>query len=297
MTLTQINYFLAVSKCLSFSEAARRLYITQPTLSRQIAAMEAELNMQLFLREKKNIRLTPAGAVLFEEFSDFIKRYNDSIQKAQIAYMGMNGVLNIGILEGHVLGSLFHELLDYFEKQHPNIQINTERGSFAQLIEGLYNGMFDLILSLDFDVADRPGLEYLRMETIPNRLVVSQSHPKASMKDPRLIDFKDEIFIANAPEDTKPGLERIQASCKLAGFTPRFKLAPTLETYMLWVEAGYGVSVLSERNTLFNHAELCFLPIPEILDGDVVLAWKTDSMNAIVPICINAMKTTLKNYK
>ena len=48
MTFTQINYFIQVARCLNFTEAAARLYVTQPTLSRQITAIETELNMQLF---------------------------------------------------------------------------------------------------------------------------------------------------------------------------------------------------------------------------------------------------------
>ena len=64
MTLTQIKYFIEVAKCLNFSEAAEHLFITQPALSRQITAIETELNMQLFIRGSKKLSLTPSGQLL-----------------------------------------------------------------------------------------------------------------------------------------------------------------------------------------------------------------------------------------
>ena len=66
MNFSQIKCFLAAAECLSFTRAADRLYLSQPVLSRQIASMEDELGIELFIREKKSIRLTPAGEVLAE---------------------------------------------------------------------------------------------------------------------------------------------------------------------------------------------------------------------------------------
>ena len=64
MNFSQIKCFLAAADCLSFTKAAERLYLSQPVLSRQIASMEDELGIELFIREKKSIRLTPAGEVM-----------------------------------------------------------------------------------------------------------------------------------------------------------------------------------------------------------------------------------------
>ena len=66
MNFSQIKCFLAAADCLSFTKAAERLYLSQPVLSRQIASMEDELGIELFIREKKSIRLTPAGEVMAE---------------------------------------------------------------------------------------------------------------------------------------------------------------------------------------------------------------------------------------
>ena len=109
MNTTQIRYFLTAARALNFTEAARQLYISQPALSKQISAMESELNMMLFIRDKKKVRLTPAAMVLLKELPEFEQHYDDIILKAKIANEGNAGDLTIGILEGQMLGEDFSE--------------------------------------------------------------------------------------------------------------------------------------------------------------------------------------------
>ena len=73
MTMNQLKYFLAVARCLSFTEAARSLFMTQPALSRQIKAMETELGTPLFVREKKTLKLTPGGSALYNKLPNFLR--------------------------------------------------------------------------------------------------------------------------------------------------------------------------------------------------------------------------------
>ena len=67
MTTQQIHFFLEAARCLNFTEAARNLYVTQPTLSKQIALMESELGIQLFYRRGRTVSLTSAGLLLRTE--------------------------------------------------------------------------------------------------------------------------------------------------------------------------------------------------------------------------------------
>ena len=75
MNSTQIKCFLALSETLNFTKAASRLYLTQPALSRQIVTLEQELNTLLFIRDSKNVSLTPAGALLSSELGAFTRRW------------------------------------------------------------------------------------------------------------------------------------------------------------------------------------------------------------------------------
>ena len=97
MNFSQIKCFLAASECLNFTKAAERLYLSQPVLSRQIAAMEDELGIELFIREKKTVRLTAAGEVMAEGLRKLAGDYSDLVEKASALHKGFAGTLNIGI--------------------------------------------------------------------------------------------------------------------------------------------------------------------------------------------------------
>lgn len=100
MTQLQIKYFLMAARCLNFTEAAKQLYISQPALSQQITAMEKELNMQLFIRSKGKLRLTPAGATFLEELPRYEAIFAEILKKAKFSNEGSYGMLRIGFLQG-----------------------------------------------------------------------------------------------------------------------------------------------------------------------------------------------------
>ena len=75
MDFKQINCFLTIAECKSFTEAAAKLYISQPGISRQISNMEAELGFPLFIRGKRLLELTPAGEIMQNTFQDIVRCY------------------------------------------------------------------------------------------------------------------------------------------------------------------------------------------------------------------------------
>lgn len=105
MTLSQIQYFLTAARCLNFTVAAREMYITQPALGRQISAMEEELGVKLFLRNKNFLSLTPVGAMLRKEFTSLMVNYNEILQKIYAMGQEDSVHMRIGMLEGYGLGT------------------------------------------------------------------------------------------------------------------------------------------------------------------------------------------------
>ena len=74
VNLLKIRYFVEAARCGSFSAAAAKLYTSQPNISKQIAQMEQELDYPLFVRDKRSVRLTAAGAFLYEHLKDMPER-------------------------------------------------------------------------------------------------------------------------------------------------------------------------------------------------------------------------------
>ena len=287
MNTTQIKYFLAAAKTLNFTEAANQLYISQPALSKQIIAIEAELNMQLFIRSKKKVRLTPAGAVLLRELPALEDHYEDIVRKAKIAHEGNAGELTIGILEGQMLGSDMVHLFGEFEKKYPNISVRLIRDSFSGLRRQLEEETIDLAVTLDFDIG---GLDWILSETIavnPAIAAVSKTHPLAEICPTSWTQLKDYTFIAVDEKDCFASARMVIEDCKKAGFTPTFKMASSLETAMLWIEAGVGIGFINTMNSLTMNPNVCLLEGIPCKNTYSVLAWSRENINPAIALFTN----------
>ena len=127
MTLNQLKYFIAVARCLSFTEAARSLFMTQPALSRQIQAMEGELGTQLFVRDKKTLKLTPGGSALYNRLPEFLRTYDELVSEARNANRGYEGQLRVGILDVYDASELFSPVVTAPVRSSPSSAIYGSR--------------------------------------------------------------------------------------------------------------------------------------------------------------------------
>ena len=143
MNFSQIRCFLAAAEYLSFTRAADSLYLSQPVLSRQIAAMEEELGIELFVREKKSVRLTQAGQIMEEGLRRLSLEYESILEKAMAAHLGFAGNLNIGIVEGQNIRPPLSDALRTFHEKYPDIRINPSRHTMRNLRSALINGQID----------------------------------------------------------------------------------------------------------------------------------------------------------
>lgn len=291
MTITQIEYFMTVAEYKNISKAADKLFITQPALSRQIAAMEEELGFQLFIRSRP-MKLTPAGEVLYIGLMGMTDRYYESVRKAAVHGNGAGGLLTFGVLPGVDVGDFFPKFLYQMKQQYPQIEITAEPGSYADMVDGLRRHNFDFVISYDFILDDNLHIDvdYLEIDEQDSCLVIPTGHPLAGRESYKLSDFKDEVFILNAPTDLSNNWDGLLNKCKEAGFVPRYKMAEDLDQYMLLTESGMGVSVLNGRSTLKHHPRMQFIPMDEIGKNKLLLIWDKENGNP-------SLKTARKVFK
>lgn len=287
MNFTQINYFLTAGRTLNFTDAAKELYISQPALSKQIVAMENELNMMLFIRDNKKVRLTPAGAVLLTELPKVNKLYADVIHKAKVANEGRSGELSIGILEGQMLGKKLTQLLGEFSLKYPNISLRLSRDSFSGLRRQLENETIDLAITLDFDLIGSNRFLSESIEVCPAIAVVSKNHPLAKKQPKDWKELKGETFIVVDVADCYISAQMVIDDCKRAGFRPILKYAPSLETAMLWIEAGIGLGFINTLNTLTQNPDITLLKNLPTKDTTSVIAWKRENNNPAISLFVN----------
>lgn len=295
--ITQINYFLTTAKCLNFTDAAAQLFISQPTLSRQITAMESELNMLLFIRDKRSVQLTPAGLYLYKEFTQMYEHYCDIVSTARDENEGVSGSINLGILDGHLVSDFLPKVLNSCFKKYPNIRINLSRGSFKSLADGLYDKTLDVIITLYFDIAAKEKLNFKKIKQTTEYIVVQTSHALANEKEVSFLDFKEDIFILISPNDSPLAASNVIEICMKEGFYPKYRFAPNLETLMLWVEAGIGIAIINNDNSLMNNPSLRLLPLKEVELFEstfTVIAWHDKNPNASIPLFLDEVQTFLK---
>ncbi len=291
MTITQIEYFMTVAECQNVSKAAERLFITQPALSRQITAMEDELGIQLFFRKSRPITLTPAGELIYRGLSGFTDKYYDVIDKAQIIASGAGGALNFGVLPGIDIGDIFPEFLLKIREDFPEIRVSAQAGSFGDLMKGLRSFEYDFIITNDFSIKDDPDIETVLIDEQPNYLVMSRQHAQAGrdIDSYTLEDFKDEIFVVNAPNDLETG-DKVLIRCQEAGFTPKSVVAESISQYLLLIETGMAVGVLNGRTTAKHDPNMIYVPVPNIDTNKTLLVWDKQCRNP-------SLKNGLKIFK
>jgi DNA-binding transcriptional LysR family regulator len=122
MELRHIRYFIAVAECLNFHEAAQRLHIAQPPLSRQIRQLEESLGVELFARNKRRVELTKAGHAFLEEARGIMARAGHAVEAARQAHRGESGIVRIGIASG--LGGVVSCAVLEFRRRWPDIEVD-----------------------------------------------------------------------------------------------------------------------------------------------------------------------------
>lgn len=286
MTLNQLKYFIAVARCLSFTEAARTLFMTQPALSRQIQAMEEELGTRLFVREKKTLKLTPGGSVLYNGLPDFLRQYEGLMSDARNANRGHEGRLRLGILDIYDISDLLPPVVSAFQKRYPQIRLTLERYSLGELPERLYDDRLDIICTYGFSLFDKPDLVTVNVHRFDSCIMLSREHPLADKPDLKLEDLRQERFVQLGREASQEGYEYISSLLARGGISPEITQVDKNEDVLLWVEMGLGVAITSNRTIEGHNPRVVVreLNMPEAKGHDMTMAWKRSNYNPAIAL-------------
>ena len=160
MELRLLRYFLTVAKEQSFTKAAEQLHITQPTLSRQMAAFEEELGVTLFIRSGKKISLTDEGILLKRRALEILNLEERTIEELKGKEEVVEGTITIGCGEFAAVETLAKICKTYKEK-YPLVQIVLHTATADAVYEMMNKGLVDIALFMD--PVDTEGLDYIRI--------------------------------------------------------------------------------------------------------------------------------------
>jgi LysR family cyn operon transcriptional activator len=172
--IRHLRYFLAVAEAGSFSRAADRLGISQPSVSQQIRDLEAGLRVSLFQRRGKHVLLTPRGLIFQEHARTVLRQIENVVQELNREPGHLRGTLHLGVVP--VLNvPLVPHLLGLFVADHPEISVTVEEISSTEIETALEQGRMDV--GLGFMTRHSPNLRYERLCTDEFALVVPETHP------------------------------------------------------------------------------------------------------------------------
>jgi DNA-binding transcriptional LysR family regulator len=194
MELRHLKYFVAVAEELHFANAANRLHLAQPSLSKQIRLLEEELGFPLFYRTKQKVELLDAGHVLLDEARRVLRQTENAVESARRTHTGQSGRLLIGYSASATF-EVLPKILRKFCRLYPNVTVEVSEMSTM--------GAAELLLDSPSSVGllRSPSLfseESFCIETIlrePFVVALPSSHPAAKQESVRIKTLADESFI------------------------------------------------------------------------------------------------------
>ncbi|MCS6864008.1 MAG: LysR substrate-binding domain-containing protein [Gemmataceae bacterium] len=254
MELHQLKYFVAVAETGSFTRAAERVGVTQPTLSEQILRLESRkhgLNRRLFDRLGRKVVLTEAGQVLLGHAQAILAAVKEAERAVRDAAEG--GSLRVGAIPT-VAPFLLPELVTRFRKDHPTVQLQLQEDLTERLLANVLAGELDVAMMAMPIRDDRLHVEKLFTE--PLVMALPARHRLVAKSEVKLADVVDEPFILL--DDIHCFGDQVLSFCHRSGLEPRVVCrGEQIVTLLAMVAAGQGVSVVPEMAALADTAKQC----------------------------------------
>jgi len=251
MELRQLRYFVAVAETGNISTAAKKIFLTQPALSRQIKALETEIGQCLLERRAHSVHLTPVGEGLLREARELLQHADQVLERVRGAGRGVR--LRVGYAPSLASGIL-SVAVENFTQTHPDAKVELFDLSTGEMLAELESNKLDIILTVASDTKTR-GLQWTPLVRTTWKLAVNRKHPFARQQRITPDQMAREPLLAFCQRDypeywkiVTGWLNEHQQHPKIAG---EYDGA---ESLMTAVESGLGVAVVTARTAqLFHH--------------------------------------------
>jgi LysR family transcriptional regulator, benzoate and cis,cis-muconate-responsive activator of ben and cat genes len=241
MDLKQLRYFATLAHELSFTRAARKLHVSQPPLSFQIANLESELDARLFNRTSRSVELSEAGKALLPHALAVLERIEEARQDVRRVASGLEGWVKVGLTGSHFLGP-FPQFIKQYRERRPGVDVVLEEMKPADQLQALRDGRVDLSISRT-PVTDSQLVSHLLWRE-PVVVALPRQHRLASRKRIRLADLREDDFVF-LRLDSSAFAQRLFNACVQAGFTPRIvQQVVEIPAAINLVAAGLGVALV-----------------------------------------------------
>lgn len=282
MELHQLRCFVMVADELHFGRAAKRLFMTQPPLSRQIQMLERSLGVLLLERSNKQVRLTVAGQHFLRDARHVLAYTEQAGTAARRLARGDTGQLLLGFtaVSGY---SMVPGLLGHAAQLLPDVGFELHEMVSGAQIEALAASMIDV----GFVRRAVPHLGFDYQLVCSERLLVSMpnGHPLAQKETIKVTDLDQQPFVMYSPDEGRYFYDCIVGLFAMAGVSPRYlhHLGQTHSILGL-VRAGLGVAIVPEAARELYLGHLQFRPLEGAVPrAEVYLVSRLDNDNPALP--------------
>ena len=260
MDIRVLRYFLTVAREESFSRAAEALYLSQPTLSRQIRELEEELGVQLLIRTNRNIRLTQEGHRLRQRAQEIADLMDKTREEFAAPRGEVAGEITIGCGETQIMREVAKVAIP-LQREHPGIRFNLYSANADDVSEKLDQGLLDFGLMFEpFDIRKYDTLLLPFDDTVG--FLMQESHPLAKKKRIRMDDVKGiPLIVPRQGQSLSPSASLTSVDCDITqlNIVCYYNL---LFNAAVMVEQGMGIAFcLDHLADTTEHTGLTFRPL------------------------------------
>jgi len=255
MNLKQLEYFICIAEEENFTNAAKKMFVSQPNLSKSIRLLENDLGVPLFNRKPRTTTLNRYGKYFYTEIKQALNILENAENVVKEMINPFSGTINLSFI--HTLGNtLIPQIISEYQSKFPDVKFNLLQSSTDVLLEDLLSGGADFCFLMDREFPE--GIEYFQLYSEELFVVLPKNHPLAYLKKIDLIDLKDENFVSfKLGIGLRNSIDRI---CNEAGFKPNTVFeCQEVGTVVGFVEEGLGVSLVPNLKGL-KHLQIAMIP-------------------------------------
>ena len=272
MEIRALRYFLETAKEGNMTRAAKRLFISQPTMSKQLKELENELGVKLFIRSNYSIKLTEAGMLLRDRAEDILSLVDKTEAEFKSLEEINSGDIFVGAPESEAM-SLFAEAVHSLQKSYPKIRCNIYSGNLPDVCERLDKGLLDFAIVMSY--VDLSKYNYLPLPAKDTwGILMRKDDPLAGKYTFEVADLKKLPLICSRQWIDQESPKWLGSSAKDMNIIATYNL---VYNGSIMVRAGMGYAVVLDKLVnIGDDSSLIFKPLSGVPQTETYVIWRKD---------------------
>lgn len=199
MDIHKLEVFINLVETSNYTRTARSMHITQPTVTHDIKAIENEIGVKLFNRNKRYVSVTTDGKAFYQKIKPIINSYYSAVQDVQKKDLENNSKITIGYSYTPFNDIFVPQWINKFQKKYPNVRFSIISLNHNELKQHLLSYEIDVVLTTGNDAKDLENIKSYELETEKFKAIVPKKNPLSKKKVLELTDFQNQkmLFLDN----------------------------------------------------------------------------------------------------